>query len=114
LDSLPSSEAAVRFLQLSTRLLLEYNVRSRSLERRIEQIARRLGIDLHTIVGYRQVTLVLPDGRSLQARAPELRINVAISSGALHVIQELSMDRFGLDERHSEWRRLRCCGQLVC
>ena len=92
------SEAALRFLQLSTRLLLQYDVRSRSLERRIERIAQHLGIDLQTVVGYRQVTLILPDGRSFQARAPELRINVAVSSGALQVIHELYLNRISLDE----------------
>lgn len=91
-------DSALRFLHLSARLLLEYNVRSQSIERRIERIARHLGVDLKTVVGYRQVTLALADGRSLHARAPELRINVAISAGALHVIEELSLNRIGLDE----------------
>ena len=81
-NAAPSSDLALRFLQVSARLLPEYNVRSQSLERRIEQVARYLGVDLKTVVGYRQVTLVLADGRSLQARASELRINVAISAGA--------------------------------
>ena len=93
-----SSDSALRFLQLSARLLLEYNVRSQSIERRIERIARHLGVSLQTIVRYREVTLVLADGRSLQARAPELRINVAVSAGALHVIDELCLNRIGLDD----------------
>jgi uncharacterized membrane protein YjjP (DUF1212 family) len=78
--------------------LLEYNVRSQSLERRLERVARHIGVNLHTIVGYRHVTLVLADGRSLQAQAQELRTNVAVSAGALHVIDELSQDRIGLEE----------------
>jgi uncharacterized membrane protein YjjP (DUF1212 family) len=94
----PPSDAALRFLQLSARLLLEYNVRSQILEQRIERIARHLGINLQTIVGYREVTLTLADGRSLQARVPELRINVAVSAGALHVLDELCLDRIGLDQ----------------
>ena len=93
-----ASESALRLLQLSARLLLEYNVRSQSIERRIERIARHLGVDLQTIVEYRHVTLILADGRSLQARAPELRINIAVSAGALHVIDELCLDRLGLDD----------------
>jgi uncharacterized membrane protein YjjP (DUF1212 family) len=93
----PSSDSALRFLQLSARLLLEYNVRSHSIERRIERVARHLGVSLQTTVGYRHVTLVLADGRSLQARASELRINVAVSAGALHVIDELCLGRMGLD-----------------
>jgi uncharacterized membrane protein YjjP (DUF1212 family) len=92
------SEAALRFLELSVRLLLEYNVRSKSIERRIERIAQHLGVNVQTFVGYREVTLAMADGRSLHARAPELRINVAVSAGALHVIDLLCLDRIGLDE----------------
>jgi hypothetical protein len=47
------SEAALRFLQLSARLLLEYNVRSKSLERAIDRIARHLGVDVQTVVAPR-------------------------------------------------------------
>ena len=92
------SEAALRFLQLSARLLLEFNVRSKSLERCIDRIARHVGVNVQTVVGYREVTLTLADGRGLYARVPELRINVAVSAGALHVIDELCLDRIGLDE----------------
>jgi uncharacterized membrane protein YjjP (DUF1212 family) len=96
-DAAPSN-GALRFLQLSARLLLEYNVRSKSIERRIEQIAQYVGVDVQTIVAYREVTLAIADGRDLHARAPELRINVAVSAGALHVIDDLCLDRIGLDE----------------
>jgi uncharacterized membrane protein YjjP (DUF1212 family) len=92
------SEAALRFLLLSARLLLEYNDSSKRLERSIERIARHVGVALQTIVGYREVTLALADGRGFHARAPELRINVAVSVGALRVIDELCLDRIGLDE----------------
>jgi hypothetical protein len=77
-NATPPSEAALRFLQLSARLLLEYNVRSKSLERAIDRIARHVGVNVQTVVGYREVTLALADGRGIQARAPELRINVAV------------------------------------
>ena len=97
-NATPPSEAALRFLQLSARLLLEYNVRSKSLERAIDRIARHVGVNVQTVVGYREVTLALADGRGLHARAPELRINVAVSAGALNVIDELCLDRIGLDE----------------
>jgi hypothetical protein len=46
------SDAALRFLQLSARLLLEYNVRSNSLERATDRIARHVGADVQTVVGY--------------------------------------------------------------
>lgn len=92
------SEAALHFLQVSARLLLEYNVRSKSLERAIDRIARHVGVNVQTVVGYREVTLALADGRAIHARAPELRINVAVSAGALKVIDELCLDGIGLDE----------------
>jgi uncharacterized membrane protein YjjP (DUF1212 family) len=110
------SEAALRFLHLSARLLLEYNVRSKSIERRIERIAHHVGVNVQTVVAYREVTLAMADGRSLHARAPELRINVAVSAGALHIIDQLCLNRIGLDAatkqletlervapRHSRW-----------
>ena len=96
-DATPPSEAALRFLQSSARVLLEYNVRSTKLERTID-VARHVGISMQTVVGYREVTLALADGRGIHARAPELRINVAVSAGALKVIDELCLDRIGLEE----------------
>jgi uncharacterized membrane protein YjjP (DUF1212 family) len=92
------SEAALRFLQLSARLLLEYNVRSKELERAIARIARHVGVNLQTVVGYRDVTLATADGRGFHARTPELRINVAVSVGTQRVIDALCLDRIGLDE----------------
>ncbi len=92
------SEAALRFLHLSARLLLEYNVRSKSIERRLERIARHVGLSVQTVVGYREVTLAMADGRSVHIRVPELRINVAVSAGALHVIDQLCLNRIGIDE----------------
>jgi uncharacterized membrane protein YjjP (DUF1212 family) len=90
--------AALRFLQLSARLLVEYNVRSKSLERCIDRIARHLGVTVQTVAGYREVTLVLADGRSFYARVPELRINVAVIADTLHVLDDLCLDRIRLDE----------------
>jgi len=92
------SEAALHFVQLSARLLLEYNVRSKTLERRTEMLARHLGVDAQTVAGYREVTLVTTDGRSFYAQAPELRINVAVRAATQHVIDELTQGRIGLAE----------------
>jgi uncharacterized membrane protein YjjP (DUF1212 family) len=97
-NATPPGEAALRFLQLSARLLLEYNVGSNSLERAIDRIARHVGGNVQTVAGYREMTLVLADGRGIHTRAPELRINVAVSAGALNVIDEVCLDRIGLDE----------------
>jgi hypothetical protein len=60
--------------------LLEYNANSKSLERCIDRIARHVGVNVQTVVGYREVTLTLVDGRAFYARVPELRINVAVSA----------------------------------
>jgi len=100
------SEAVLHFLQLSARLLLEYNVRSKSIERRIDRMAKYLNVRIQTVVGYRVITLALADGRSLHARAPELRINVAVSSGALDVIDQLCEGRIGLDEATTQLETL--------
>src|SRR3974390_1949010 len=91
-------DAALRFLLLSARLLLEYNVRSKSLQRSIERIARHAGVDVQAVVGYREVTLALADGRGLYVREPAVRFNVARSAGPLHVIDELCLNRIGFDE----------------
>lgn len=90
--------AALHFLQLSARLLLEYNVRSRTLERRTESLARHLGVNAQTAAGYREVTLVTPDGRSFYAQTHELRINVAVRAATEHVIDELLKGRLELGE----------------
>ena len=49
------SEAVLHFLQLSARLLLEYNVRSKSIERRIDRMAQFL--DVRIPVSYTHLTL---------------------------------------------------------
>jgi uncharacterized membrane protein YjjP (DUF1212 family) len=93
----PGTAPALRFLQVSARLLLEYNVRSSLLERSVERIARHLDVAVEPIVGYREVTLAMADGRNFHARAPELRINVAVSASALQIIDDLCRGRIGLD-----------------
>jgi uncharacterized membrane protein YjjP (DUF1212 family) len=111
-----ANDAAWRFLHLSARLLLEYNARTTNIERGIARLARRLGVDVQTVLGYRVVTLTTGDGRSVHAQAPELRINVAVSVATARVIDALSLDRIGLDEatknlesverltpRHARW-----------
>ena len=66
---------------MSARLLLEYNVRSKDIERGIARIARHVGVDLQTLVGYREVTLATADGRESPCSGGELRINVAVGVG---------------------------------
>ena len=92
------NQRALHFLRLSARLLLEYNLHSKRLEQAVDRIARHVGIAVQPVVGYREVTLALGDGADIHVRAPELRINVAIIAGALRVIDELCLNRIGLDE----------------
>jgi uncharacterized membrane protein YjjP (DUF1212 family) len=91
------TEATLRVLQSSARLLLEYNVRAHELERAIERIARHVGVHVQAVVGYREVTLTTAEGHGLQARAPELRV-IAVGASAQRVIDDLCLDRIGLDE----------------
>ena len=97
-----TSEAALRFLQLSARLLLEYGGRSTSFERTIVRIARHLGVQVQTATGYREATLALPDGRAIHVRAPELRINVGVAVSTQRVIDALCANRIGLGEATSK------------
>ena len=119
--------AALRFMHVSARLLLEYNARLKEIERGIARIARHLGVDLQTLVRYREVTLATPDGRSFQARANELRINVAVRVATYRVIDALCLDRIGLDEatksleaiesvapRHNRWVVVALFGLAAC
>jgi uncharacterized membrane protein YjjP (DUF1212 family) len=99
----PNSDAARRdavlhFLSLSARLLLEYSARATVVERSIQRIARHLGVQVQTLVGYREATLSLGNGRATHPHAPELRINVAVGVVTLNVIDELCQDRLGLEQ----------------
>jgi uncharacterized membrane protein YjjP (DUF1212 family) len=93
-----NSEASLRFLHLVARVLLEYSAGAEGLSRRIDRLAKHLGVEVTTLVGYRDVTLVAADGRSFHARVPEHRLNVAVNLETLGVIEAVSADRIGLDE----------------
>jgi uncharacterized membrane protein YjjP (DUF1212 family) len=92
------ADPAWRFLHSSARLLLEYNVRAHGIERALQRIARHLGAEVQTIVGYREVTLAGPEGASLHALAPEFRIDVAVGIATQRVIDDLCLNRIGLAE----------------
>ena len=93
-----STDAALKLLQVSARLLVEYNARSKEIERRIARIAGHAGVDVQTFVGYREVTLATPDGRDLHARAPELRLNVAVRVATYRAIDEFCLGRIALED----------------
>ena len=92
------TDPTLRVLHSSARLLLEYNVRSHEIERAIERIAQHAGVNVQALVGYREVMLTMADGRGLHARAPELRINIAVSAGTQRVIDDLCLNHIGLNE----------------
>jgi uncharacterized membrane protein YjjP (DUF1212 family) len=109
-------DAALRFLQLSARLMLEYNVRAARLTQQIVRLATHLDIDVVTLVRYRDVTLATGDGRHVHAHTSELRINVAVSLEARRIFDALCANRLSLDEatarleavertapRHARW-----------
>ncbi|MCX9155516.1 threonine/serine exporter family protein [Niveibacterium sp. 24ML] len=90
------ASAAMRFLLLAARLLLEYNMRSELLRRKLLHAAHHLGVEVLVFVSYRGVTLFSPQGRQFHAQAPELRINVAVSTRVNRVIDDLCERRIDL------------------
>jgi uncharacterized membrane protein YjjP (DUF1212 family) len=92
------TDAALRFLRLSARLLLEYDVRTELLKRSLERVAAHLDVDLRVVVAYREVTLIVADGRSFHVPVPGLRLNAAITVEVLRVIDELCTGRLALDD----------------
>ena len=97
-DGSPSPDAAWHLLQVSARLLLEYNTRAHDVQSIVEQLGRRLGIDLQAIVGYREVTLSGPGGRTSHARIHELRVDVAVSIEIERTLEGVAMGRLGAAE----------------
>jgi uncharacterized membrane protein YjjP (DUF1212 family) len=88
-----SDQESFRLLQLAARMLLESNVRSSVLHSRIARLAAFLGIPMQVFVAYRSVNLHFPDGRTIHVQTPEYRLNVAISSGALRLVDEVISGR---------------------
>jgi uncharacterized membrane protein YjjP (DUF1212 family) len=91
-------DASWRVLQSAARLLLEYNERSALIRQHLGRLAAHLGIDVSTVVTYKEVTLATRDGRMFRADAPELRINMAVSIGTLRAIDDLCAGRRSVDE----------------
>jgi len=91
-------EASVHFLHQVARLLLEYSARAEVLTRQIDRLAKHLGVEVMTRVGYRDVTLIVADGRSFHAQVREHRLNVFVNAETSRVIDAICEDRVGLDE----------------
>lgn len=87
--SAEDSAEALRFMQLAARLLLEYNIRTELIRRRLLEVSRSLGVPVTVAVGYRTVTLYTAHGSHVHAQAPEFRINIAIAAGVHRVLDEL-------------------------
>jgi uncharacterized membrane protein YjjP (DUF1212 family) len=93
-----SDDTTWRVLQVTARLLLEYNERSSLIHQHLDRLASCLGIAVSIVVGYRDVTLATPDGRMFRAQAPELRIDMAVSLATLGAIDDLCTGRIDVDE----------------
>ena len=83
-------DEALRLVRTAARLMLEYNVRSAVLAARVGRLAEAVGRRVEPFVGYRQVTLCFDDGRCVHVQAPEYRLNVAVSSGVMRLVDQVA------------------------
>jgi uncharacterized membrane protein YjjP (DUF1212 family) len=117
-QSTPLSKASdeIRFLNRAARLLLEYNMRTELIRRKLHQVGEALKVPVQVAVGYRSVTIYTPDGNHTHAQAPEFRINIAVSSVVNRVVDDICEGRMKLPEaiatldsvektaeRHNRW-----------
>lgn len=117
----------LRFIQRAARLLLCYNMRSKSLRSRLLEIGDALWIPLQVHIGYRTVTVHTPDGVQVHAQTPEFRINIAVSAVVNRTIDKVCAGRISLTEaigildnvektaeRHSRWTLSLMFGLAAC
>ncbi|WP_417069292.1 threonine/serine ThrE exporter family protein [Niveibacterium terrae] len=97
-ELLVREDDALRFLQLTSRLLLQYNFRSELIKRKIALAAKHLGVAVQVFVAYRGVTLYAEDGQQLHAQASEFRINVAVSTEVNWILERLGRGELSLAE----------------
>ncbi|GAA5160341.1 threonine/serine ThrE exporter family protein [Viridibacterium curvum] len=90
------SADVLRFLQLAARLLLEYNIRTELIRRRLAEAAKVLGLPVTVAVGYRTVTIYTAQGSHVHAQAPEFRINIAVSGKVNGLLDELAAGQLSL------------------
>lgn len=83
-------DEALRLVQTAARLMLEYNVRAAVLAAQVRRLGRAVGRPVEPFVGYRQATLCFDDGRCVHVQAPEYRLNVAISSGVMRLVDQVA------------------------
>jgi uncharacterized membrane protein YjjP (DUF1212 family) len=93
-----STPSSLRFLQEAARLLLQYNMRTALLERRLYQTAAALGQDVQIVTGYRQLTIHSADGTYAHVQVQELRINIAVSARVIQIIDELCAGLIPVEE----------------
>ena len=103
LESIVPSDSteALQFLHRAARLLLEYNIRTELIRRRISEVAKVLGLNVLVAVGYRSVTIYTPEGSHVHAQAPEFRINIAVSSRVNRALDDLCVGRATLAEANA-------------
>jgi uncharacterized membrane protein YjjP (DUF1212 family) len=76
-------------LRTAARLMLEYNVRSAVLAAQVRRLGKAVGRKVEPILSYRQATLCFEDGRCVHVQAPEYRLNVAVSSGVMRLVDQV-------------------------
>src|SRR5688500_11474765 len=88
-----AAEPGLRLVTLAARMLLEYDVRSSILAAQVQRLGQHVGVHVQPLVAYRSVALHLDDGRCICVRTPEYRINVAVGSGVLRLIDQTCAGR---------------------
>jgi uncharacterized membrane protein YjjP (DUF1212 family) len=90
-------DTALRILQLTARLLLEYSARTDTINRYVGRLAKHLELSVSCYVGYREVILFVGDRECSHVQVPELRLNAAISLLTSHVVDDYCADRISLE-----------------
>lgn len=85
-----------RFIQRALHLMLQYNTCSEDLRERLYEIGRALRLPVQVHVGYRNVTVYMPDGVHVHAEVAEFRINIAVSAEVNRVIDKVCAGQLSL------------------
>ncbi|MEC5400216.1 threonine/serine ThrE exporter family protein [Uliginosibacterium sp. H1] len=91
-------EPRIALLQLAARLLLTYNLRTHQLRDRLQSLAHKLGLSVQVSILYRSINIFVADGPILHAQTAELRINVAIASRVLSILDDIEADHIDVAE----------------
>ena len=112
------TDESIELLTLAARMMVEFNIRASILLARLDRLAKYLGIDAKTSTTYRRVSICLADGRNIQVQAREYRLNVAVSSEVLRLIDLVCSDAISPARGIEQMRLIEaappCQGQPGC